>query len=124
MANGKVTASLFQCVKQLEKAGSSQKEIAEYLKISVATVRRIEQSDDFAEYRNKVNAYYFEKKAAEKKAEKAEENDNPKVEPYKMSGGTFQSGYMMNRIMDLLKEQNEALKLISNKLAFIVEQLS
>ena len=32
-------------------------------------------------------------------------------------------GYNANRMLEMLKEQNDLLKLISNKLAFIVEQL-
>ena len=41
-----------------------------------------------------------------------------------MPGGTVSANYQMNRVCELLKEQNETLKLISNKLAFIVDELT
>ena len=42
----------------------------------------------------------------------------------KQPGGTLSAGYQINRIVELLKAQNETLTILSNKVAFIVDELT
>ena len=51
---------------------------------------------------------------------KEEPKPEPKAEPKPVN---ICSNYQMNRIIELLKSQNELLALLSNKLAFIVDEL-
>lgn len=117
----KVTPQIFDSVKLLTKCGSSSAEIANYLRISVATVRNINRVDSYADFRNECA-----KRALE--AKRKNEHPEPKPEPVvipdlKQTGGTISGAYQMNRMYELMKQQTELLAGISRKLAFIVEEL-
>ena len=130
MSKVKVTDEVFSCVKRLLSTGAPYAEISNYMKISTWAVGMIAKSEDMTEYKNICAAVRLRNKPkVEPKKEEPPKmepkNDNtPKIEDLKMPGGTLSSGYQMNRIYEALKEQNEHLKLISNKLAFIVEALT
>lgn len=116
----KVDEKMYNHAKLLLKGGATIKKAAECLGISSWTVGMIGRTDDLEEYRKACNERNEkQKKVPEKKPVK---NDNPP--DLKLPGGTMSSAYMMNRIIHLLEDQNKSLELISNKLAFIVEQLS
>ena len=121
----KVTPGIYDCVKKLLAAGSTHAEIAEYLKISTATVGRISMSENIDEYRNTLTAYYYRrKKEAQKKPEDAKpEPPQENEKDIKLPGGTMSQAYVTNRFLKLIEEQNEILKLLSNKLSYIVDQL-
>ena len=117
MGKPKVTEGIFNAVKLLTNGGASVDEIAEYLSISPATVSRIRSSQNMDEYKNAAIAAYMNYRHKTKKPEPPAVEETPKVSG--MSGN-----YQMNRVIELLKAQNETLTLISNKLAFIVDELT
>ena len=126
MANyNKMTESKYTAIKILLNGGATVKKAAEYMQVSTAVVYGVKNTADFAEYcqnsaerdaRRKQNA------AIRIKAEQAAKESAK--EPERQSGTAMTSTYQMNRVYEALKTQNEFLKLISEKLAFIVEQLA
>ena len=130
MANyNKMTESKYTAIKILLNGGATVKEAAQYMQVSTAVVYGVKNTSDFAEYcqnsaerdaRRKQNA------AIRIKAEQAakEAAKEPERQPERQPGTAMTSTYQMNRMYDALRAQNELLKLISEKLAFIVEQLA
>ena len=125
----KITKEIYECAKTLFKGGATTQEVANYLKIGISTAGRIKKSETLEEYKQiqalmVANWKGNKKKKAEQKADpkpeqKPETKPEEKPQTFNVSGQ-----YTMNRMTELLKEQNEMLKIISNKLAFIVEQLA
>ena len=117
-----VDQNMFNTIKILRGAGKTIAETAELTGLSKATVQRIAKAPDLA-------AYFSENAASSRKyahtpapactPAKTPENAPVRV-PAVTSAGTF---YSM-RLIELLTQQNEVLTSISNKLAFIVEQLA
>ena len=95
----KVDEKIFKAVKAMQAGGATANQISECLGVSLATVYRIAQANSFSEY------------GAPKKA--------PETAPTPTA-----NAYINNRVYELIKQQNELLALISNKLAYIVEQLA
>lgn len=120
MAKAKVDEKVYEHVKILQKSGASYKKISELVDLAQCTVMRIAHSDSFDGYREFVREN--SRLASGKKPEDKPEERKP--EDLKLPGGTLSNAYMMNRIIRLLEDQNKTLELISNKMAFIVEQLS
>lgn len=124
MKNVKVTQSVFNCIKMLLAGGASHKECAEYMNLSTITVGRIKRAETFEDYKQSVimAKLHSGKPVSVPVPESTPEPEEEKPEKPKTvdAGGTYQ----MNRLIELMKEQNELLKAISNKMAFIVEQLS
>ena len=106
--------------------------------IPLATLRKVSPCDTYKDYedyltemaRKAREKYYSNKAKSEKVVTKPE-----KKEPVSMitsfsdqtkSGGNqmILTSYQVNRLLKELEQQNEYLKLISAKLAFVVEQLS
>lgn len=109
----KIDEKMFYAVKALLEAGSTIPETAKYLKLGEATVGRIKAAESLQDYQQTLAAIALANKAR-KTAEKAPEQAKPQVVYHQTDNYTVQ----------LLKEQNELLKLISAKLVFIVEQLT
>lgn len=116
MAKRKIDTKAFKAVKTMLSGGATIEETSEFLGVSPATVSRIRSAETYEEYLHIIAAMYTKKKAKEKQESK------PVAEPAP-TPTSLNQGYLNNRIYELLKEQNEMLKLISNKMAFIVEQL-
>lgn len=104
MAKSKVTEQMFTAVKRLTQGGATIQECGSILGISHATVSRIRASKTFEDFTQ------IHKK--EPAPEKHMADKNPAA-----------SNYQIYQITQLLKEQNETLKLISSKVAFIVDEL-
>ena len=125
--NEKITINVYNCVKTLNQCGSATAEIAEYLKVNPETVRRILRSDDFDDYKAQLTAvrlaYEARKKVKTEPAPKPEPATQADVKkptvmiPYAIEG-------LIREQNKLITDQNELLKLISKKLAWIVEQLA
>lgn len=115
-----ITESMFKAVKTLIAGGASYKECADYMQIGYSTVSRIGSVETFEEYRQVIAA--INAKIKQKKAEPEQEVKPEVKEEAKPVNGT--SIYQTNRLIQLMNEQNELLKSISNKIAFIVEQLA
>ena len=130
MANyNKMTESKYTAIKILLNGGATVKEAAEYMQVSTAVVYGVKNTADFTEYcQNSAerDACRKQNAAIRIKAEQAakEATKEPAKEPERQPGTAMTSTYQMNRVYEALKTQNEFLKLISEKLAFIVEQLA
>ena len=126
-----ITEATFKAVKIMLAGGASCVEIAQYLKLGETAVYRIKKAEDWDEYRNILAAIAINKK--EKcKAEKEPKPETiiiPKPPEVKQEQTvvehrqtvTIQATHYM---MEELKKQNELLAIISNKLAFIVDELT
>ena len=131
-ANSKITESLFKAVKQLTEGGATIPEICDYFHISAATVSRIRAAQTYEEYKHENAVAYLAAKAKrEQKPKKPTETENNQTKPtetelnpervveHRQTVQITATHYMMEEI----KEIKEILKLISNKLAYIVNDL-
>ena len=110
----KITPQVFNAVKTLLKGGATQGEAANYMGISGNTVNRIAKAETFEEYTNIAYANGCGKGV-------------PKgglLTDDKQKGGTISANYQMNRMYELLKQINETLTIMSNKLCFVVDELT
>ena len=126
MANyNKMTESKYTAIKILLNGGATVKEAAEYMQVSTAVVYGVKNTADFAEYcQNSAERDARRKQNAAIRIKEQEKAKEAAKEPERQPGTAMTSTYQMNRVYEALKAQNELLKLISEKLAFIVEQLA
>lgn len=118
MANyNRVTESKYRAIKTLLNGGATAKEAAEYMACSEVTVYAIKKTENYTEFVNARTERTLSYKKTAKKEEQVVTDD-------KQKGGTISANYQLNRIYELLKQQTETLTLISNKLAYIVEELT
>ena len=110
-----ITPSVFKAVKILLKSGATQKEVAEYMSISEASVQKIKASEDYDDYKRIVNAWWAKKKAAEEK----EPEKGPQIIEHRQNVTIQATHYMMEK----MKKTNELLTLINNKLGAIIDDL-
>ena len=139
----KVTRTMYDCVKLMLKSKASAEDIVGYFNISKSTVYRILNSETFDEYHERVRADLYMKQKKAKEAQEAKEKAEaeavakavsavpaapaaaqPVLTDMQMKGGALSANYQMNRMYDAVKQLNETMTLISNKLAFIVEELT
>lgn len=136
-----VTLNIFNAIKTLVAGGATSKEISNYLGIGETAITRVRSCESYDEYKQclaaisvkqrEYRAKRFEKelqkKAEEEKAAAAEAVAEAVSEvrhvQEKVEDRTL-SNYQTNRLIEEMRKTNEHLKLISNKLAFIVEQLA
>ena len=118
-----MTQNLFNCVKRLLKDGASAKEIAEYLDLSTSTIWRVRDSETLEEYDNNTKVRTAQARAiAAKGRENAAEQTPQQVEHihhHEQSVTVIANHYMAEE----LRKQTELLTIISNKLAYIVDDL-
>ena len=129
----KITESIYKAIKMLLKSGATHPECAEYMNVSLTSVGRVARSEDYEDYKNGINAYYYGKKMAAKKAEEAKKEEEakkaeekklpPQSSPIVLPQHKPINGEDSYQLVRLMKEQNELLKIISNKMAFIVDEL-
>lgn len=128
----KVTQKIFDAVKILFDNGATYKEVAEFFNFSLSTANSIKVSETYEDYKHtsivrsgRVRAIKAKEKAKEeekKQEEQRKQEEQKKSEPKPdETRGTVQIPFY---ITQEIKKQNELLTQISNKLAFIVEQLS
>ena len=119
MQKRKVDAKKFRGAKILFNSGATIMEVAEYFDISTTTAQRIKTATDFEDYTHAVQmAALYAKKNDGQGKEKKEEPPKPAI------ATPVQGSYQMNRLIEIIKEQNEILKIMSNKIAFIVDELT
>lgn len=132
----KITLNVFIAIKTLLENGATLKECAKYMKISYATAKYIKAAENYDEYKailasmaEKQRARYkneHQKKepapAPEKALEpKAPEKTEPQVQVIEHKQTvTVQATWQM---MQEMQKTNKLLEGISNKLAFIVDEL-
>ena len=126
----KIDEKMFRAVKIMLNGGASTQEVVDYLQISAATTGRIRASETFEEYQAilaamgaKIKAYNAKKKAEAKQDEAEVKPVEQPAEKPPVAPTLMNQAYLNNRVYELMKEQNELLKLLSNKLAYIVDQL-
>jgi hypothetical protein len=130
MANwNKLTEGQFKAIKTLLRGGASQKEAAEYMQVSPGTAFWVSKAETFEEYQHMNAERQLEqhKRVAAIKAKEAERTaaqttpaqPAPHVVEYRQNVTIQATHYMMQK----LDETNSLLKLISNKLAYIVDDL-
>lgn len=132
-ASLKVTKGVFEAAKLLLENGATNGEIAKYLKISTDVVTFIRKAETYEEYQTIMYEYSLkqrQREAARVAAIKAKET--PKEEPPQIvpqttpqivehrQTVTVQATWQMTQEM---QKTNELLRLISNKLAYIVDEL-
>lgn len=124
MAN-KIDERMFNAVKIMLESGTPRNEIEKYLKISKWSISHIASCESMTEYRNKMAAIAIARKQkAEKTDTVPESKPNPVITDMKLPGGTMSANYQFNRMIEAMLKQNELLQLMSNKLTYLVEQLT
>ena len=126
-----ITEKTFSAVHILTKGGATIPEIVEYLGISPATVSRIRACESWAEYcqAKRASAFVAKTKSEEKRKQEEAKKAEPKEEEKKPESQVVEHRQTVtivaNHYMaEEMRKQTELLQLISNKLAYIVEQLS
>lgn len=109
-----IDAKLFGCVKVMLKGGAKYSEIEEYLGVSKATIGRIVGAENYEQYKLMLAAKFGYKK------KEPEQESTQQVVEHRQTVTIQATHYMMEE----MKKTNELLTLISNKLAFIVEELT
>ena len=112
----KVTESLYKACRIMFKGGAGTKEVSEYMGISRTTASFIKNAETYEEY--KAIMYAQSGNNHRKPVEKKEEPQKEVVE-YRQNVTIQATHYMQKE----LEKTNELLTLISNKLAFIVDEL-
>lgn len=120
----KITKEIYTAVKFMLKGIASASEIAACLGISTNSVNRIRNAETFDEYVENARYGGSARYRAEAKNQQKEAETVKPVEDLKQPGGTLSGNYQINRIFEQQKQTNELLKLISDKLAYIVQQLT
>ena len=148
----KVTESVFNAIRTLLKGGANLEECSEYMKVSTSTVSLIKKSETYEEYKSNcylTSAAYRKRMAAMKAKEEQEkkkliEENKKKAEKIAKEVGAVPASEMVKQnqpvqvvehrqtiqitathyMMEELKKANELLTLISNKLAFVVDELT
>lgn len=115
MAKIKVTEDVFKAVKQLQKGGATIEESAGYFDIAHATISRIRACATYDAYMH-----------SRKKEKQSNETNTAGViaEISKPVNPTVVRVEATHYMMQEMQKTNELLKAISNKLAFIVEELT
>jgi len=127
MANwNKLTEGQFKAIKTLLRGGATQKEAAEYMQVSPNTAFWVAKAETFEEYQHmKAEKHLERKQVAAIKAKETEKTAAqgtpaaPQVVEQRQTITIQATHYMMQK----LEETNNLLKLISNKLAYIVDDL-
>jgi hypothetical protein len=127
MANwNKLTERQYNAIKTLLKGGATQKEAAEYMQVSPNTAFWVGKAETYEEYLQiKAEKLLSNKKrvaaikAQEKPQETKPQTNAPQVTEHKQTI-VVQATWAMTQEM---QKTNELMKSISNKLAFIVDEL-
>lgn len=121
MKSLKVTKGIFDAAKLLMGNGANNTEVAKYLKVSTDVVSFIRRAETYEEYQAIMYEYSqnMKKRAAAIKAKETPKEEPPQIVEHRQTV-TVQATWQMTQEM---QKTNELLKQISNKLAFIVDEL-
>ncbi len=144
----KVDENLFTIAKALTLSEKTLKEIQEITKLSPATLYRIHHASNYAAYRAVIaenSAYNAQRRAGARTPANSPENAHARTRKHTpapaqaptparprtrtparavASPAPANTYYGNTRLVELMIQQNKLLESISNKLAFIVEQLA
>ena len=118
----KVTQQIFDTVKTLLNSGVSVSNICDMLKISngvVYTIKLCDNLQGYKQYIKDVNKRSTERKKKEAKKEEPAQEPVPQVVEHRQTVTVQATHYMMEE----MRKTNELLTVISNKLAYIVDDL-
>ena len=123
MEKKRMTQDLFDNIKTLRAHGMTSEAVSKALGVSKATIYRVGTSKSLDAYRELTRQHGTPAQATPTPV------TNPATAPAVTNPATpapvtRPSDYQINRLYELTKEQNELLKSISAKLAYIVEQLA
>lgn len=119
----RTTEAQFKQIKMLQAAGIKDCEIMELMGVGQTRLSCAKKFDTWEEYRDgrkEVYSSYRKEQTDQKQTEKESQTQEPDRDQYRW----VQELGLLRRQNELLQEQNKHLELISNKLAYIVEQLS
>ena len=130
-----VTPQMFACIRTLLDAKAPYAEISKYLGVSHSVIAKVTACETFEEYQALLATYskrqkesYARKAAAQSASEKKieEKNEEPANEPTATKTESRQTIVVQasHYMLEEQKKTNELLTSISNKLAFIVEELT
>lgn len=138
-----IDKKMFDCIKILLEGKASYTEIQDFTNVGRTTISRIAHSESWEDYEQQMAAMRaaWHCRVAEKKAAEQAAADRAREEKEKAAKAAAEAVkavpaaslvpqpktdpvYGANRICELLTHQNELLKVISNKLAFIVDELT
>ena len=132
-----IDINAFNCVKILLKSGATYEEVTNMTGLSTQSIWRIKKAETFEEFQHNRQAAAIGAKAKQRMEKEAEammaaqikkqeavqeQEDERKEKP--IQPPVMQNSYQMNRLIEIIKEQNEILKIMSNKIAFIVDELT
>lgn len=105
----------FNTIKLMLKGGATPEQIRVFKPISRETLRRVVRTESYTEYRE------LQEKYANSSAKNILQRNEANQEP---ASKALSDNYQMNRIYEALKRQNEILELLTNKVSFIVDELT
>ena len=125
----KITPGIFSAAKLLIENGANNTEVSKYLKVSMDVVAMFRKAETYEEYQSLMYQYSQEmrKRQAAIKA-KEQEKEQAKAEPPQTTCKPEEINRVVtvqlsHYVMSELQKQNELLTGISNKLAFIIDEL-
>lgn len=141
MANIKVTLQKFKAIKILLNSGATYAEVSESMGVSDFVIRHVKYSETFEEYKQKMatSSSAYRKKLAKQLKEKQEKEEQERVAAEAQEAEKKESKEPTNQVVEHqqsitiqathymtveLREIKELLKGMSNKLAFIVDELT
>lgn len=120
----KMTESKFTAIKLLLKSGATYKEAAEYMDVSPATVGRVQAAETFEEYKNALVVAARAMAAKRKDKKPTETPGNAPKQPVQTAEAQQPAPVQLPfYVMEQLRKTNELSTGISQKLAYIVEDL-
>ena len=116
----KLTKERYECIKIMLGTKEPKYRIAELLNVSINTVYRVGTTNSYEEY----EAHTAIRKEKDRVREAEKKEKMVLTEPIKLPQKMPINSEDSYQIVRLIKEQKELLTLISNKLAFIVDELT
>ena len=115
----RITPDIYNTVKLMLNGGATEEDVSKFKRFSSETLRRIKKTKDYSDYVELLKVYNRKQNERANKTEQVSFLTDDK-----QKGGTLSANYQINRIVEELKRQNDILTLLSNKVAFIVEELT
>ena len=121
----KITPGIFSAAKLLIGNGANNTEVSKYLKVSMDVVAMFRKAETYEEYQALMYQYSQEmrKRQAAIKAKEQTKEEPAKAECKPDEINRVVTVQLSHYVMQELQKQNELLTGISNKLAFIIDEL-
>ena len=125
MRSTKVTKGIFDAAKLLMENGANNTEVSKYLKVSTDVVAMCRKAETYEEYQALMYQYSQEmrKRQAAIKAKEQAKAEPPQTTSKPEEINRVVTVQLSHYVMTEIQKQNELLTGISNKLAFIIDEL-